>query len=144
MSETAAVASGVKVNRMVVVAMMISGGIAGLIWMPAFFGAAYSYGTTFQAGLGFTGIAVALLGRNRPLGIFFGAVLFAFLNEQSNRLTLQSDISQNVVQITQGVIVLAVVVAYEVVGRQRAAAEQRAVTQRLQAERSKAGKEVAA
>ena len=55
-----------------------------------------------------------------------------------------TDISQNVVQITQGVIVLAVVVAYEVVGRQRAAAEQRAVTQRLQAERSKAGKEVAA
>ena len=144
MSETAAVASGVKVNRMIVVAMMISGGVAGLIWMPAFFGAAYNYGTTFQAGLGFTGIAVALLGRNRPLGIFFGALLFAFLNEQSNRLTLQSDISQNVVQITQGVIVLAVVVAYEVVRRRQAAAEQRAVTQRLQAERSKTGKEVAA
>ena len=48
----------------------------------------HSYGTTFQAGLGFTGIAVALLGRNRPLGIVFGALLFAFLNEQSNRLTL--------------------------------------------------------
>ena len=65
---------------------------------------------------------VALLGRNRPLGIFFGAVLFAYLNEQSNRLTLQTDISQNVVQITQGVIVLAVVVAYEVVRRRQVAA----------------------
>ena len=135
MSETAAVASGVKVGRMVVISMMISGGIAGLIWMPAFFGSAYSYGTTFQAGLGFTGIAVALLGRNQPLGILFGALLFAFLNEQSNRLTLQSDISASVVQITQGVIVLAVVVAYEVVRRRQAAAEQRAVTQKLQAER---------
>ena len=134
MSESAAVASGVKVSRMVVVSMMISGGIAGLIWMPAFYGAAYNYGTAFQAGLGFTGIAVALLGRNRPLGIMFGALLFAFLNEQSNRLTLQSNISQNVVLITQGVIVLAVVVAYEVVGRRRAAAEQRAVTQKLEAE----------
>jgi general nucleoside transport system permease protein len=135
MSESAAVASGVKVKRMVVVSMLISGGIAGLIWMPAFFGAAYNYGTAYQAGLGFTGIAVALLGRNRPLGILFGALLFAFLNEQSNRLTLQSDISQNVVLITQGVIVLAVVVAYEVVRRRQAAAEQRAVTQRLQSER---------
>jgi len=144
MSETAAVASGVKVNRMIVIAMLISGGIAGLIWMPAFFGAAYNYGTTFQAGLGFTGIAVALLGRNQPLGIMFGALLFAFLNEQSNRLTLQTDISQNVVQITQGVIVLAVVVAYEVVRRRRAAAEQRAVTQRLQAEKAHAEKEVPA
>lgn len=135
MSESAAVASGVKVGRMVVVSMMLSGAIAGLIWMPAFFGAAHSYGTTFQAGLGFTGIAVALLGRNRPLGIFFGAVLFAFLNEQSNRLTLQTDISQNVVQITQGVIVLAVVVAYEVVRRRQVAAEQQAVRRKLEAGR---------
>jgi simple sugar transport system permease protein len=139
MSESAAVASGVKVSRMIVISMLISGGIAGLIWMPAFFGAAYSYGTAYQAGLGFTGIAVALLGRNRPLGIMFGALLFAFLNEQSNRLTLNSDISQNVVLITQGVIVLAVVVAYEVVRRRQAAAEQRAVAQKLQAEPRSSG-----
>lgn len=135
MSETAAVASGVKVNRMVVISMMLSGGIAGLIWMPALFGAAHSYGTTFQAGLGFTGIAVALLGRNRPLGILFGSVLFAYLNEQSNRLTIETDISQNVVQITQGVIVLAVVVAYEVVRRRRVAAEQNAVKAHLEGDR---------
>jgi general nucleoside transport system permease protein len=130
-SPTAAIASGVNVNRMVVLCMLISGGVAGLIWLPSLFGAAYSYGTTFQAGLGFTGIAVALLGRNQPLGILFGAVLFAFLNEQSNRLTLETDISSNVVQITQGVIVLAVVVAYELVGRYRTKAEQRTVAQRL-------------
>ena len=63
--------------------MLLSGGVAGLIWMPALFGDAHSYGTTFQAGLGFTGIAVALLGRNHPVGIAFGALLFAFLTEQS-------------------------------------------------------------
>jgi len=138
LSESAAVASGVKVNRMVVISMMLSGAIAGLIWMPAYFGSAYSYGTSFQAGLGFTGIAVALLGRNQPFGIAVGAVLFAFLNEQSNRLTLQTDISQNVVQITQGVIVLAVVVAYEVVRRRRVAAEQRHVKQKLEADKPQA------
>jgi simple sugar transport system permease protein len=104
--------------------------------MPALFnGTTHYYGPTFQDQLGFTGIAVALLGRNRPLGIFFGAVLFAFLNEQSNRLTLETDISPNVIQISQGVIVLAVVVAYEVVRRRTAAAEQRAVAARLQTER---------
>lgn len=135
LSETAAVASGVKVNRMVVLSMMLSGAIAGLIWMPALFGAAHSYGTTFQAGLGFTGIAVALLGRNRPLGIAFGAVLFGFLNEQSNKLTIETDISQNVVQITQGIIVLAVVVAYEIVRRRRVAAEQNAVKRQLEADK---------
>jgi flagellin-like protein len=126
-SPTAAVASGVNVNKMVIVSMLISGGVAGLIWMPAFFGSAYSYGTSFQAGLGFTGIAVALLGRNQPVGIVFGAVLFAFLGEQSNQLTFRTDISVNVVQITQGTIVLTVVIAYEVIRRLRLRAEQSSV-----------------
>jgi simple sugar transport system permease protein len=126
-SHTAAVASGIKVNRMVLTAMLLSGAVAGLIWMPAFFGNAYSYGTTFQAGLGFTGIAVALLGRNQPVGMIFGALLFAFLTAQSNSLTLLTDISASVVQITQGVAVLAVVVAYELVRRYRVRLEQRAV-----------------
>jgi general nucleoside transport system permease protein len=123
-SATAAVASGVNVNRMVVVSMVLSGGVAGLIWMPAFFGSAHSYGTAFQAGLGFTGIAVALLGRNQPIGIVFGALLFAFLGEQSNQLTFRTDISVSVVQITQGTIVLTVVIAYEVVRRLRIRLEQ--------------------
>ncbi len=131
-SQSAAVASGVNVNRMVVISMLLSGGIAGLIWMPAFYGEAHSIGPTFQTGLGFTGIAVALLGRNEPVGILFGAALFAFLNEQSNRLQLETDISTEVVQITQGVIVLSVVVAYEVVRRYRAKLEQRNVAQRLE------------
>ncbi len=126
-SQTAAVASGIKVNRMVLVSMLISGGVAGLIWMPAFFGNAYTYGTTFQFGLGFTGIAVALLGRNQPFGMVFGALLFAFLTAQSNSLTLLTDISASVVQITQGVAVLAVVVAYELVRRYRVRLDQRSV-----------------
>jgi simple sugar transport system permease protein len=110
---------------MVVVSMVFSGAIAGLIWMPALFGGADYYGPPFQRTLGFTGIAVALLGRNRPLGIFFGAVLFAWLSEQANPLGLIADISPSVVQITQGVVVLAVVIAYEVVRRWMAAYEQR-------------------
>jgi simple sugar transport system permease protein len=135
MSQTAAVASGVSVNKMVVVAMLLSGGVAGLIWMPAFFGDAHSIGPTFQAGLGFTGIAVALLGRNQPIGIFFGAVLFAFLNEQSNRLQFETDISTEIVQITQGVIVLSVVIAFEVVRRYRNRIEQSRVAETLAANR---------
>jgi ABC-type uncharacterized transport system permease subunit len=128
-SQTAAVASGVNVGRMVVYTMLISGALAGLIWMPAFYGDAHTYGTTFQAGLGFTGIAVALLGRNQPVGIAFGALLFAFLNTQATRLTIETDVSVSVVQITQGVTVLAVVIAYEVVRRYRIRVEQRQVAE---------------
>jgi simple sugar transport system permease protein len=133
-NESAAIASGVKVKRMVLISMLISGAIAGLVWMPALFGGADYYGPPFQHQLGFTGIAVALLGRNRPLGIAFGAVLFAWLSEQANPLGLIADISPSIVQITQGVVVLAVVVAYEVVRRWMAAHEQRELKVALGAE----------
>jgi len=126
-NEDAAIASGVKVKRMVVISMLISGAIAGLIWLPALFGGADYFGSPFQRGLGFTGIAVALLGRNRPVGIAVGAVGFAWLNEQANPLGLIADISPSIVQITQGVVVLAVVIAYELVRRRIAVAEQRAL-----------------
>jgi general nucleoside transport system permease protein len=59
----------------------------------------------------------------------FGALLFAFLTAQSNSLTLLTDISASVVLITQGVAVLAVVIAYELVRRYRVRLEQRAVAQ---------------
>jgi simple sugar transport system permease protein len=118
---------------MIVIAMMLSGGVAGLVWLPALFGDAGSYGTSYQSQLGFLGIAVALLGRNRPLGMLFGAVLFAFLSAQSNTLTFGTDVSPSIVQITQGVAVLAVVVAYEVVRRWRTRLERRVVADEVPA-----------
>lgn len=135
-SETAALASGIDPKRMILISMLLSGGVAGLTWMPALFGGASSYGTSFQVGLGFTGIAVALLGRNQPLGMLFGAVLFAFLTAQSNTLTFSTDISPSIVQITQGIAVLAVVIAYEVVRRLRTRLEQRNVSRALASERA--------
>jgi ABC-type uncharacterized transport system permease subunit len=130
-SATAAVASGIDVRRMVVISMVISGGIAGLVGLPLLFGDTHSYGTTFQSGLGFSGIAVALLGRNHPVGIAFGTLLFAFLVEQSSLLEINAGISNDIVSITQGVLVLSVVVAYEIVRRYRQAAEQRSVAEQL-------------
>ncbi len=137
-SESAAVAAGISVGRMTVYSMLISGAIAGLIGMPLLFGDSYSYGVTFQPGLGFAGIAVALLGRNHPIGIGFGALLFAFLNEQSNPLQIRAGVSDEIVNIIQGVIVLSVVIAYEVVRRVNTAAEQRKVAQQLAESRTAA------
>jgi simple sugar transport system permease protein len=123
-SETAAIASGVSVKRMIVISMLLSGAVAGLVGLPILFGEAFRYGSTFQSGLGFAGIAIALLGRNNAIGIALGALLFAFLDEQSNPLQIVVDVSPQIVEITQGVIVLAVVIAYEVVGRWRSRIEQ--------------------
>jgi ABC-type uncharacterized transport system permease subunit len=130
-SPSAAVASGIDVRRMVVVSMLLSGGVAALVGLPILFGDAYSYSTSFQTGLGFSGIAVALLGRNHPVGIAFGALLFAYLTEQSSLLEIEAGVSNDIVLITQGVLVLSVVVAYEVVRRYQRAQEQHAVAREL-------------
>ncbi len=142
MNESAAVASGVSVKRMVVTAMMLSGAVAGLIWLPNLFAETasgnYFSSSVFQSNLGFTGIAVALLGRNNPIGIALGSLLFAFLGVQSTQLEFAGvDVSNDVVLLTQGVIVLTIVIAYEVVGRWRAAADQRAVRTALDTDATK-------
>ncbi|MBA2551983.1 MAG: ABC transporter permease [Nocardioidaceae bacterium] len=124
-SETAAVASGVDVKRMIVISMLLSGAVAGLVGLPILFGDAYTYGVTFQSGLGFAGIAIALLGRNNAIGIVLGALLFAFLEEQANPLQIVVGVSPQIVDIMQGVIVLAVVIVYEVVARFGSRLEQR-------------------
>jgi simple sugar transport system permease protein len=142
-SETAAVASGIDVKRMVLLTMLLSGAVAGLVGLPILFGDAYRYGTTFQAGLGFAGIAIALLGRNHPVGIAVGALLFAYLDEQSNPLQILVGVAPEIVTITQGVIVLAVVIAYEVVRRYRLRREQQAVAAAL-ASQTRAEQEVRA
>lgn len=116
LSPTAATASGVNARAMVVKAMLISGALAGLIGLPDLVGRTYAYGSGFTAGLGFLGIAVALLGRNSPVGIALGALLFAFLDRAA--LALQfADIPSQVVTIIQGTIVLAVVIANEIARR---------------------------
>jgi ABC-type uncharacterized transport system permease subunit len=137
-SETAAIASGVKVKRMVLMSMILSGAVAGLVGMPLLFGQDFAYGTTFQAGLGFSGIAVALLGRNHHLGMAVAAIVWGFLEQQSNGLQINAGVSDRLVGVIQGVIVLSVVIAYEIVRRASITIEQRNVAAALAAERAKA------
>jgi general nucleoside transport system permease protein len=116
LSPSAASASGVDARAMVLKTMLISGALAGLIGMPDLLGDTHHYGTEFTAGLGFLGIAVALLGRNSPVGIAVAALLFAFLDRAA--LPLQfADIPSSVVTIIQGTIVLSVVIANEIARR---------------------------
>ncbi|MEU3163471.1 ABC transporter permease [Streptosporangium sp. NPDC006930] len=129
-SESAAVASGVNVKRMILISMILSGAMAGLVGMPQLLGASYSYSLDFPTGLGFTGIAIALLGRNHPVGIAFGALLWAFLDTSASILQIQK-ISPDIVTIMQGTIVLSVIIAYELVHRYQISAEQRRVSRQL-------------
>ena len=121
---TAAEASGVPSGRMTMQAMLMSGALAGLVGMPQVLGEDHAFSINFVAGLGFSGIAVALLGRNSPVGIGFAALLFAFLDRAGPSLQ-RVDIPPSVVVISQGVIVLSVVIVNEIARRLIERAEER-------------------
>ncbi|MEW2356870.1 ABC transporter permease [Spirillospora sp. NPDC029432] len=130
MSPTAAQASGVSARKMIVITMVMSGAVAGLIGMPELLGASYEYSLNFPAGLGFTGITVALLGRNHPAGIALAALLFAFLDQTSDVLQ-EVDVPKEIVGVMQGVVVLTVVIVYELVRRWEIRLQQRTVATEL-------------
>ena len=74
-------ASGVDARAMIIIAMVLSGAIAGLVGLNTVLSSTGYYSAdVVVAGLGFTGIAIALLGRNNPVGIAFGALLWAFMD----------------------------------------------------------------
>ena len=108
-----------------IVRIDISGAVAGLIGLPEILGDAHKYDLGFTRGLGFAGIAVALVGRNHPGGVAVAAVLFGWLDSAAPILDVVGDTPREIVSILQGVVVLSAVVAYEVVNRIRRAAEAR-------------------
>jgi simple sugar transport system permease protein len=121
----AAEASGVHPSSTVVRAMLLSGAVAGLIGLPEILGDAHKYDLSFTQGLGFAGIAVALIGRNHAVGVGIAAILFGWLDSAAPILDVVGDTPREIVSILQGVVVLSAVVAFEVVSRIRRAAEAR-------------------
>lgn len=102
----AAQASGVQMTLTTVLAMAVSGGIAGLAGMTEVFG---KYGRLidgFSPGFGFTGIAVAVLGNNNPFGIILTAILFGALDAGSMKMSYVAGISTNMVMVIQGLVIL--------------------------------------
>ena len=75
----------------------------------------------------------ALLGRNNAVGIVFASLLWAYLDAQANGLQINAGVSDRLVLVIQGVIVLSVVIAYEIVRRAGVRMEQRRVASQLAA-----------
>ena len=117
MNPLAARVGGVPPKKMVMIAMVGGGLVAGLVGMPEILSDTHAYDQGFIQGLGFAGIAVALLGRNNALGMAFAALLFGFLDSSSAVLQVRASASSEIVVIMQATFLLAAVVAYEVVNR---------------------------
>ncbi len=123
----AARAAGVNPNKMILKTIILSGMIAGLIGMhslladPQF----HKYGDQFPRLLGFTGISIALLGRNHPAGIAAAALVWGTIERGTQPLS-RIGIPPEIGVIMQGAFLLSAIIAYEVMKRRNDAAAARA------------------
>jgi simple sugar transport system permease protein len=123
-SPAAAQYGGIATGRQVVLAMALSGALAGLVAINEVLGYRYRYYDSFSAGYGFTGIAVALLGRNHPLGVVVASLLFGALLRGGLFVDIFTEhVSKDLVMVLQGLIIL--FVAAEALFRDRFAARAR-------------------
>ena len=105
---------GVNVASGIVTAMALSGALAGLVGVDFVLGYKYYYEQGFSAGIGFMGIAVALLGRNHPLGVVLAALLFGALSYGG--LVINSVVPKELVEILQAIVIVAVIVGTNLFG----------------------------
>ncbi len=106
-SQDAAVYAGIHPKKIIVGAMCLSGALAGLVAVNEIMGVHHRLLMNFPAGYGFTGIAVALMGRNHPVGIIFASLLFGVLYQGGAELAFEvPKITRELVVAIQGLIIL--------------------------------------
>jgi ABC-type uncharacterized transport system permease subunit len=105
-SEPAAVYAGISPVRITVIAMLISGALAGAMAINNVMGEAERLVLNSVEGAGFIGIAVALMGRSHPFGVFLAALLFGFLYQGGAELSLWSSIPRELVIVVQALVIL--------------------------------------
>jgi simple sugar transport system permease protein len=107
LNQHAAHYAGIRISRTIIVAMLISGALAGLAAVNSILGSTHYLSLNFPAGAGFVGIAIALMGRQHPVGIFLSSVLFGALIQGGFDLSLEKpNIPQETFIFIQGLIIL--------------------------------------
>ena len=124
---------GVHVGRVWIGALTAAGALAGLGGINYVLGYKHYYEEGFAGGAGFLGIAVALVGRNHPLGVVLAALFFATLSQGG--LAINALVPKTLVDVLQGIVILAVATAVP---------EVRRLLRTMSRPRADAGSEVAA
>ena len=105
-SESAAKYAGISPVKITMIAMIISGALAGMMAINNVMGEAERLVLNATEGAGFIGIAVALMGRSHPLGVFIAAILFGFLYQGGAELALWTSIPRELIVVIQALVIL--------------------------------------
>ena len=106
-NENAAIYGGISPSRQIMLAMTLSGALASGVALNVLLGVQHRLILDFTSGFGFVGIAVALMGRNHPVGIFLAALLFGALYQGGSELSFDMPrISREMVVVIQGLVIL--------------------------------------
>jgi len=115
--ERAARTAGMPTGSTLVATMALAGALAGLAGVNEVMGFRYRFLDNFAGGIGFLGIAVALLGRVRVSGVLASALLFGVLNAGAVEVDLFTEVPREIVLVVQAAILLFVVAADEITRR---------------------------
>jgi simple sugar transport system permease protein len=110
-------AGGISIGGVQTKLFLLSGALAGLVGLQQMIGDKNFLPLGYEAGIGFTGIAVAFLGQNNPIGIVFAAVVWGMLARGETALQIDTDVPREFVIILQGIFILSVVVTYQIARR---------------------------
>ncbi len=97
---------GINSTTKILLALLISGALAGLGGAERAMGLYHNFRNGFSPGYGFTGIAVALLGRTHPVGIVLAAVLFGALSNGQTYMDMMAGVPVDLINILQAIIIL--------------------------------------
>lgn len=106
-NDSAARYAGISVSKVIIIAMCVSGALAGLSAVNELLGSTHRMNVAFTNGVGFVGVAVALMGRNHPIGIILSALLFGVLTQGGLELSFERPaITREMIVFIQGLIIL--------------------------------------
>ncbi|MDB4443804.1 ABC transporter permease [bacterium] len=113
----AAECAGISVAKNTVLAMAISGAVAGLAGVNQVMGYKHRFRYGVFEGLGFDGIGVALIGRNSPFGVVLAALLFGILDHGGLAIDVSTNVPREIVLVLKATILIFVVVSTEITKR---------------------------
>ncbi len=101
--------AGMRPRRLIILAMSMSGGLAGMSGANELLGVTHQTQSSFPSSVGFDSIAVALLARSNPIAVIPAAILFGAMRAGAGQMQIEARTPRELVDVLQAVILIVLV-----------------------------------